>query len=672
MKTKKSLFHYMAYVLFALIFFCSIAMYAVNIVEMNNSADYLIPVVLRYLIVVAGILVFIYGYQLLLKYLPSKYKNFKLPEISLIVKIGIIFLLFIVFCFPRLISISNAIGEHEISPWLDYALYNTQNLPDTSMLSFIYGSLLRVFTSIIDSEFIVYTINLVFEIGVVVFTFLMLEENLGLIVAVIASFILSVMPGLSLQCTKVTPSVFFTLLISAYFYILFHLIKMNLSRKIDSEGKIILFILLGILGGFILCLDVSGIVIPILTIAVLIMLRNKEPNFKSCSCVTQSIVTTITEICTCLVVLFFVNNNGLLKAVNITNYFNSFVPNGLSLDIYPAFDLVPVGIILYIFVGIAILSFIRNADDLGFVYVVIADIATVCIFVLFNNSEYSYVINYSWVILATFGLISIPTFVLTEEEQRASEKKKIENEKKKEQRKYKKQFAKDKSSGNKSISLEMTDEIVEEETNVSIVPTPDKSNFNTSEDSKEEMISIDNENTNDSRSMIKVVEAPPEIPKDLNMPREDYSNLTSHTIVKKEATENISAVIPESAEDGDRINTKNNVKVSDEKEDVVAVTPVFSEPVEKPSNIIPSRREYKTAHVYRSEEEKIEHEDRMKTAPVNNSVPAELKEKAGFIKNPLPTPKPHVTRELAYDYDLSPSEMDFDITDMKGKDFYDI
>ena len=45
---------------------------------------------------------------------------------------------------------------------------------------------------------------------------------------------------------------------------------------------------------------------------------------------------------------------------------------------------------------------------------------------------------------------------------------------------------------------------------------------------------------------------------------------------------------------------------------------------------------------------------------------------SNFIKNPLPTPKPHVSKELTYDYDLKPSDMDFDIKDLKGKDYYDI
>ena len=46
--------------------------------------------------------------------------------------------------------------------------------------------------------------------------------------------------------------------------------------------------------------------------------------------------------------------------------------------------------------------------------------------------------------------------------------------------------------------------------------------------------------------------------------------------------------------------------------------------------------------------------------------------KPKMIRNPLPGPKPHVAKELNYDYIPKESEMDFDIKDLKGKDFYDL
>ncbi len=43
-----------------------------------------------------------------------------------------------------------------------------------------------------------------------------------------------------------------------------------------------------------------------------------------------------------------------------------------------------------------------------------------------------------------------------------------------------------------------------------------------------------------------------------------------------------------------------------------------------------------------------------------------------LIRNPLPGPKPHVSKELNYDYIPKESEMDFDIKDLTGKDYFDL
>lgn len=45
--------------------------------------------------------------------------------------------------------------------------------------------------------------------------------------------------------------------------------------------------------------------------------------------------------------------------------------------------------------------------------------------------------------------------------------------------------------------------------------------------------------------------------------------------------------------------------------------------------------------------------------------------KPKLIRNPLPGPKPHVAKELNYDYIPKESEMKFDIEDMKGRDYFD-
>ena len=86
-----------------------------------------------------------------------------------------------------------------------------------------------------------------------------------------------------------------------------------------------------------------------------------------------------------------------------------------------------------------------------------------------------------------------------------------------------------------------------------------------------------------------------------------------------------------------------------------------------------------------SEETKSEEAKSEETSPADNADKADAEKKAeetasnenktednGLFKNPVPGPKAHVPRELAYDYDPKEEEMDFDIKDLTGKDFYDV
>lgn len=60
------------------------------------------------------------------------------------------------------------------------------------------------------------------------------------------------------------------------------------------------------------------------------------------------------------------------------------------------------------------------------------------------------------------------------------------------------------------------------------------------------------------------------------------------------------------------------------------------------------------------------------TAEESKEKSSETASAPAQFNNPVPGPKPHVPRELAYDYDPKEEEMDFDITDLDGKDFYDV
>lgn len=49
----------------------------------------------------------------------------------------------------------------------------------------------------------------------------------------------------------------------------------------------------------------------------------------------------------------------------------------------------------------------------------------------------------------------------------------------------------------------------------------------------------------------------------------------------------------------------------------------------------------------------------------------EVRDEPKFIENPLPVPKRREHREMDYALSVSASD-DYDITDMSGKDFFDI
>ncbi len=63
---------------------------------------------------------------------------------------------------------------------------------------------------------------------------------------------------------------------------------------------------------------------------------------------------------------------------------------------------------------------------------------------------------------------------------------------------------------------------------------------------------------------------------------------------------------------------------------------------------------------------------RQQSQSVSTAEAAVQQERPRLIHNPLPGPKPHVAKELAYDYQPKDSEMDYDLKDLSGRDYFDI
>ena len=126
--------------------------------------------------------------------------------------------------------------------------------------------------------------------------------------------------------------------------------------------------------------------------------------------------------------------------------------------------------------------------------------------------------------------------------------------------------------------------------------------------------------------------------------------------------------------------------------DIIEPAPIINNTVTKEADLVDNARLADSVHlappvnkpnehvgpVYIGEndwvkDDKVKEPGREKVE-INDVVPLSqtVKEKPKMIKNPLPGPKPHVAKELSYDYIPKAGEMDFDIKDISDKDDYDI
>lgn len=119
-----------------------------------------------------------------------------------------------------------------------------------------------------------------------------------------------------------------------------------------------------------------------------------------------------------------------------------------------------------------------------------------------------------------------------------------------------------------------------------------------------------------------------------------------------------STFTPEELENISRYTGVNYVKPAEKIEDVSA---------DKKAEILPGVQSENVVEPRMKEEVK-----NVSTVTSLNDVKTNIERKPKMIRNPLPGPKPHVAKELSYDYNPKPSEMEFDIVDMKGKDFFDL
>ena len=626
MLTRKNIYHYILYVIFALIFFCGIGLYSVSLNPVSSDNGALLPMLIRYAIVFVAAALVVLIVKFVVPHIPEKYIPEKLPVFPKSIETIIVILVPVMMIFLRILVITSKIGEDINNIYYNYALNVSNDLNDTTFLSYAYASVCRLLCKISATPYPIYAFNALLQVGVAEFSYFALKKSLRIRYGLLVFLLIAFLPFSINATMTMSPDALIAFLFAAYIYFLFTVNDLNTNGKITENYHLLIFAGLGLLSGFIAMCDILGISLFLVTVTSLIMVYDREAYLIFQKRGIQILIYVISFLAFLFAFLYFVPNNGFDHLTNVFNYIFSFVPNGLSLTFNSPMETRYEGIVIFIFSAVAIFAFIRNEADRGLFAVIVLDFAAVLTFVKFNTSEYAYLVNYFYVLFAVIGFFDAPGF-LAEPEQ-VIIKRPV----------YARNGNIRETSNSHKISKIET---------VKTVPV------------------------RPSRPAPRTIPGRPVQPNEVvKQPEPIGSSLTENENIDLQPADTESKKI--SIINSDTKETEITTEVSAPENETDKKAEVLTNDNEKRDNIVPSRREYKTAHVYKNKEEEEMH--KMKVANEGISlVEADPNLKAtAMIKNPLPTPKPHVTRELTYDYDLRDDQLDFDINDLKGKDYYDI
>ncbi len=814
MVTKKNIYHYILYVVFALVFFCGIALHSISLSSGSGSAIIFMCIRYAFVFIVAVLAVLLY--KIFFPMIPEKFTKFKIPVIPKLFETFGVVIAGILTVFTRILFVTSYFEIEITSEIYKYAVSATDKLPDSSMLTFLYASICKGIYNLIPSPYAIYAFNGILEIGIGILTYYTLKRMFRMRYAIAGLAALTLAPYCIHAVYNISPDIFLTFLFAGYFYAMIRICEINKNKKFNEPYQVLFIVGLGVLAGFIASLDIIGVVLLVLTISYLLMIYNTEAWLKFQNRFIQSLIFTGSFLVSGFIFLNAIPNNGVNGFDNVMNYVYSFVPDGLSLSYVPPMSGRLEGLIVFVFAAIAIFTFIRNDYDKGLIFVTIVDFAAVLTFVNFNTADYSYAVNFAYIIIAVIGLLEIPSFILTDEQIYEREKEKQKREAEKRRREYERDVARGKGIVNLNESEYGGNPPKEEEkpeTTKVVAKAPDipdayknqkdndkgagnsddsgvfgrrqraiipigvnsssaaLANKKVSEDSKEstEETKISENEIKDSALDNNTVKDASEIAgntaetfaeSSVSKKTETSSaadstglvnSVTGNTVSENSASQNISD--SEKAEPDTYENTKPEFSGSDNKNadtkvsensggetgkagndnsagnisnpvydqvfkntgssygeenksgsdktedqkdasgtdnltgekmtdkdgkeiidsDLLDENNILTSDLQKRDKVLPSRRDYRTAHVIKSKEDeemlsrrndKTEEISLVATDPALKATP--------MIKNPVPSPKAHVPKELTYDYDLKDDELDFDITDLKGKDYYDI
>ena len=275
MVTKKNIYHYIVYVIFALIFFCSIGLYSVSLSDGAGSA--IVPMLLKYAIVFVSAALIIHLYKTLVPKLPEKFTSFELPVIpKLFDTLGLVFCVLIMI-FLRIMIITSQFGVEINNIYYEYAIGSTTKLPDTTFASFLYANICKLLLNIHKSGYPVYAFNTVLHIAIAVLSYYTIKRAFRMRYAILSVLLIAFLPKTLFAVLDIGPDVLLTFLFVLYFYALVRVNELNVKQKVAENYHLLLFVGLGVLAGFISSFDIIGVSLLLVSVSSLLLINNRDP-----------------------------------------------------------------------------------------------------------------------------------------------------------------------------------------------------------------------------------------------------------------------------------------------------------------------------------------------------------------------------------------------------------
>lgn len=724
MKLTKTWLSYILWGLFSVILFTDIGIAAIEIYQKADAQVTWIPIVSMYGYAIAGVIAVILIYKLIEKFVLPKLGE-ETPVLEGVAEVFALATLLIIAVAVRLIAVISATnGLEGTTVFYDYAVtvVGNKSLDVNSNGAYIYGNFLSFLLGFLGYKpSAAMTVQSVVQLITIVVTYFSVKKGLGRLTAWLAFLMMSFLPGSFLLVQECTPNSLFTLLFSVYILGLVYICEANRKQKIKEKFHALFYILLGVFAAFLAFYDVIGLVTLVIGIIAIIKMKNEEAWVAVQRVWFQLLLYILSFVFGFVLMMWFMPMNGCETGpAALIQYFMDCIPSfDLNLMLLSPHKGQWDSLALFIMAGLWFAGFLRDDKDHALPYVIMIDVMTLLVFLGIGTADFASLSSFTWIMLSAIGFSTLRRFRKNEKDVAAAEKAKRDTVARKEARQRRRSAA----SGEKEIRLDHinTQPRKENAIGAGIGAAGVGSSFITDNLSKksygigkkadepvaEPVKDVIPEKT-EEMPKAQVVPNAEEVPKHTEAPSIENKPETKEAeriIIKKEpaiktevsnyaqeATVASRSLVQETSR---TFTPEAKVAQVESKPEVKAPAPVPVESKPAYSYGSPSRRPLRmpSKSTFSPEElERIRQYTGMNITPpqqpvLNNHIRREEKiitpeqpqvktpqadRQPKLIRNPLPGPKPHVARELNYDYMPKTSEMKYDIEDLHGRDYFDI